>query len=128
MSGVRIAVAPELEGPIMARVEFEMALEVSEDGAERPWTERVRRAAETAGGDLICVLPIPGAESSPREHALVRLPHGGEHRLVAVRETPAGLAVRDEDDIDGQILDFARASVEVLELLRADTGFRALAS
>lgn len=109
----------------MARLEFEMALMIVDDGMERPWTEVVRNAAETAGGDLICVLPAIGEDGGIGDHALVRLPHEEDHRLVAVRQTPEGLAVRDESDIDEDLLEFARASVEVLERLRDDESFRA---
>jgi hypothetical protein len=51
---------------------------------------------------------------------LLRLVDNGASRLVQVRTGKAGLVISEEPDIDADLLGFARASIDVLERLRAD--------
>ena len=96
-----------------------MALEIIER-ADVSWTDAVRQAASAAGGDLIFVLPAAGEDGSFRHRAMVRLVEDEAERLVIVAEEEGGYAVHEEPEIEGDLLQFARASIEVLELMRAD--------
>jgi hypothetical protein len=99
-------------------MELDMALEIIES-AGVAWTEAVRQAAEAAGGDVIFVLPET-AEGAVRHRAMVRLRDRDEERLIAVREEAEGYAVEEEAEIAPDLVEFARASIEVLERLLAD--------
>ena len=111
-------------GVVLPRLEFEMALElVGPD--EKDWTAIVRDAAETAGGDLLFVLPYAendgaSADATPDEHAMVRLVEDGESRLLLVRIDTAGFHLFEEAAIDAGLVRFARASIDVLERLGSD--------
>jgi hypothetical protein len=100
-------------------LEFEMALELC-GGEDRSWTEAVKAAADAAGGDLVFILPAADARGEVREHAMVRLREGGGESLLFVRRAEDGLSVLSEADIDGEVADFARASIAVLERIRTD--------
>lgn len=100
----------------LKRLEFEMALELGGAG-ERPLAETVREAAESAGGDLLFVLPAPDGRGSA---AVVRLFESGRSRLLQVRPAGSAFVVAEEPEIDADLLVFARASIDVLERLRDD--------
>ena len=114
-------------GVVLPRMELEMALEIARPG-EKNWTKIVRDAAETAGGDLLFVLPYAetpdtkdgGSPTNPVEHAMVRLVEDGESRLLLVHAGAAGLHLVEEDAIEAGLVRFARASIDVLERLGSD--------
>ena len=107
--------APAKDALTPARLEFELALEIGE--TERPLAEIARQAAESAGGDLLIALPGPDGSD---ETAVVRLPEGGGSRFVQVRRTEEGYLLAEDSAMDEPLLALARASVDVLERLRAD--------
>jgi hypothetical protein len=96
-----------------------MALEIIKRG-DVSWTDAVRQAAAAAGGELIFVLPAAGEDGSLRHHAMVRLTEEESERLIVVAEEEGGYAVQEEPEIADDLLQFARASIEVLERMRAD--------
>ncbi|HWT30567.1 MAG TPA: hypothetical protein VN240_06010 [Propylenella sp.] len=98
-----------------ARLEFELALEIGD--AERPLGEIAKQAAESAGGDLLFALPGPDGSD---DTAVVRFPEGGGSRFVQVRRTDDGYLLAEDSAMDAPLLGFARASLDVLERLRAD--------
>ncbi len=116
-------------GVILPRMEFEMALEIVAPD-EKNWTAVVRDAAESAGGDLLFVLPHAEtangedggskAEADPTDHAMVRLVEDGESRLLLVRAGAAGFHLVEEEAIEPGLVRFARASIDVLERLSSD--------
>jgi hypothetical protein len=99
----------------LKRLEFEMALEIGGTGG-RSMAERLRDAASAAGGDLLFMLP---AASGNGETAVVRFAEGDGNRLVQVRTWQDTYAISEEPDMDPEMLSFARASIDVLERLRA---------
>ena len=103
----------------MSRLEFEMALEIADIGNTQ-WTDVVRQAARSVNGDFLFVLPVPTKDGTVSDHAFVRLKDTGSSRIVSVWPQDGFLAIRDEADIDAQVLGFARASVDVFERMRAD--------
>jgi hypothetical protein len=111
----------------MSRLEFEMALEIAETGGT-PWTDTVRIAAEATGSDFLFVLPVPADDGGMSECAFVRLPDDENGRIVNVSKDAGMFSVRDEADIDSDLLGFARASIDVLERLKADERVLAAAS
>jgi len=113
--------------PPLSRLEFEMALGIADIGTES-LAEIVRRAAQSVGGNLLFTLPLPVANGPAAEQALVRLKDGDENRIVRVCETDGLLTITDQGDIDTGLLGFARASIEVLERLRADARIVAAAA
>jgi hypothetical protein len=100
----------------LKRLEFEMALELGLPG--ETLAEGVRRAAEATGGELVFVLPAPDG----RARAVVRFVEDRRTVFVEVRPDENGVQhVVADEDIDGAVLGFARASIDVMERLRADT-------
>ena len=110
----------EMERRFMTRHVFEVALEVTNDGAKRPFGERVRRAASAARGDLVCIVPAQDASGEVTEHGIVRLPQEHGYSLIAVHDSPEGLVLRDEAAIDEAVLAFAHSAVSVMEQIGAD--------
>ncbi len=107
---------PSPRGHSLARLEFEMALEIGDNG-EQDVAETVRNAAHSAGGDFVFMLPAPGGKGFT---AMVRLVEDGSSHLLQVRTMERGFAIAGEGEIAAEYLGFARASIEVLERLRAD--------
>lgn len=103
-------------GRSLGRLEFEMGLEIADSG-EQPLSETVRQAAQTAGGDLVFMLPAANGQGVT---AMVRLVEDGRGYFLQVRRADAGFAISEEGDIDADLIGFARASIAVLEQLRAD--------
>ena len=107
--------APKPEASAM-RTAFEKALARSLPG--EPLAERVRWAAAACAGEFLFALPA--ADGAMR--ALVRLgAPGGGSIVLEVRSGGSGestLVV--EEDIDAALLGFARASIAVMEHLKAD--------
>ena len=106
----------DADGRKLRRLQFELALELGDTG-ELPLAETLRQAASDAGGDLLFVLPAPDGDGMA---AVVRLDDDGKDCFLGVRTAEVGFAVSDEADIDANLLGFARASVDVLERLKAD--------
>ena len=104
----------------LQRLQFELALDLSIPGG-RPVQETLARAAETAGADLLFVLPVPRGEGMM---AVVRLAEEGGDCFLQVRTADGGFAITEETDIDKTLLGLARASLEVLQRMLADRGIR----
>lgn len=100
----------------LKRLEFEMALKIGDTIGLGP-AERLRKAAMTVGGDLLFVLPAKDAVGTT---GAVRLVENGSSRFILARISEGGFAILEESDIDADLLGFARASLDVLERLRAD--------
>lgn len=111
------ASSPAKLEPASKRLQFELFLELGD--SRRPFAEAVRRAASSAGGELLFALPAPDGN----EAAIVRLPEDGADCFVQVRPGDTGFVLRQDGEIDADILGFARASVDVLERLKADQRF-----
>ncbi len=107
---------PPVDGKSLKRLELEIALEIG-DTAGRPMAERLRDAVETAGADLLFVLPVPGGNG---ETAVLRFVENGGDRLLLIRTSEESYAISEEAGMDAEILSFARASIDVLERLRGD--------
>jgi hypothetical protein len=105
-----------VEGRGLKRLEFEMALKIGDTIGLGP-AERLRKAAMTVGGDLLFVLPAKDAVGTT---GAVRLVENGRGRFILARISEGGFAILEEGDIDADLLGFARASLDVLERLRAD--------
>ena len=108
--------SPEDDSRRLQRLQFEVALEIADAGG-RPFPEVLQKAAVVAGGEVL--LTLPGRDGNGAM-GLLRLVESGMTRLVEVRIGEAGLVVTEEADIDADLLGFARASIDVLERLRAD--------
>ena len=100
----------------LQRLEFEMALEIGEAGG-RSFYESLQSAADVAGGEILFVLPAAGGKGAT---GLLRLMRDGKGRFVQVRTGDAGFTILEDEAIDAGLLGFARASIDVLERLRAD--------
>jgi hypothetical protein len=106
----------DADGRKLRRLQFELALELGDTGA-LPLAETLRQAADDAGGDLLFVLPAPDGDGMA---AVVRLSDDGKDCFLGIRTADVGFAISDEAEIDADLLGFARASVDVLERLKAD--------
>lgn len=108
------------DGHGLQRLQFELALDMSAtDG--RPPTETLAHAAQSAGVELLFVLPSPNGKDVT---AIVRLVDEGIDYFLQVGSTPAGFAVEDEADMDKTLLGLARASVDVLQRMSSDHNIR----
>jgi hypothetical protein len=116
MFNLRAKAAPPANGRSLKRLEFEMALELADTG-DRPHPELIRQAAATAGADLLFVLPAPDGSGVT---SVVRLAENGGDRLLQVRTADDGFAICEEAEMNPETLSFARASIDVLERLKAD--------
>ena len=114
-------------GSAISKLEFQLALEIA-GGEGKPWTDVVRQAAQATGSDVLFILPLPAADGAMNDHAVVRLNDGSEGRIVHVSEEDGVLAVQDEPEIDADLLGFARASIDVLERIKADAKVTAAGS
>jgi hypothetical protein len=108
-------VGPDDGGRKLKRLHFELMLELA-DANRRPFADIVRRAAESAGGDLLFALPA----ADGGQIAIVRLSEDGSDCFLQVRSAEIGFAITQDGEIDTDLLGFARAAVDVLERLRAD--------
>ena len=104
------------DGRRLKRLEFEMALEFGDAGG-MPFRETLEKAAATAGGEVLFVLPATGERSAT---GLIRTLEGGQSHFIQVRVGDGGFTVLQDDQIEADLLGFARASIDVLERLRAD--------
>jgi hypothetical protein len=100
----------------LRRVEFEMVLETGDAGG-KPFAESLQKAAAVAGGEVLFVLPAAGGVGAT---GLLRLVEEGASCFVQVRAAEIGFIISEEAEIDADLLGFARASIDVLERLRAD--------
>jgi hypothetical protein len=108
------------DGRSLQRLQFERALNVR-TGAARPPNETLAYAAQSAGADLLFVLP--GLRGSAPT-AVVRLVDDGVDHFLEVVTTPSGFVVSDEAAMDPTLLRLARASVDVLQRMSADRSIR----
>ena len=100
----------------LQRLQFELALDMSAtDG--RPPAETLTHAAETAGAELVFVLPMPSRDGFT---AVVRLADEGRDYFLQVGTADGGFAVADEAEMDKILLGLARASVDVLRRMSED--------
>ena len=98
------------------RLHFELALELG-FASKRPLHETLWNALNTAGCDVILQLPTPDAEGVI---TIVRLRENGQEGFLQVRMAECGFAIADEAEIDPDLLSFARASIDVLDRVKAD--------
>lgn len=96
-----------------------MVLDIIE-GQDLNWADAVRQAAQASGGELIFVLPDAHEDGSVRNRAMVRLTEDETERLIVVAERDDGYEVQEEPEIADDLIQFARASIDVLERMRAD--------
>lgn len=99
----------------LMRLHFELALELGVAG-RRPLRETLDTAVATAGCDIALQLPTRDAAAVL---TVVRLREAGRDAYLQIRVTETGFDVADEADIDADLLGFARASIDVLERLKA---------
>ncbi len=111
--------ATGVSGRGLQRLQFELALHLSVVG--RPVAEALARAAETAGADLVFVLPAPNGEGMM---GVVRLNDEGSDFFLQVGTEKAGFPVSEEAEMDKTLLGLARASVDVLQRMSADRNIR----
>jgi hypothetical protein len=104
----------------LRRLQFELALDLSLPGG-RPMAETLASAAETAGVDLLFVLP---AASGHAMTGVVRVSEEGSDSFLQVRPADGGFAVLDEAEMEGNLLRLARASVDVFQRMSADKAIR----
>jgi hypothetical protein len=107
-------------GPGMQRLQFELALDLSVPGV-RPVKETLAHAAETAGVDLLFVLPTANGKGTT---AVVRMVEEGSDAFLQVRTADDGFAVSDEKQMDKALLQLARTSLDVLRRMSADSAIR----
>jgi hypothetical protein len=104
----------------LQRLQFELALDMSASDA-RPPKETLAHAAQSAGADLLFVLPAPRGNGMT---AVIRLVDDGVDHFLQVGTADAGFAVSDEAAMDQTLLGLARASVDVLQRMSADRSIR----
>ncbi len=106
------------ESPVrkLVRLHFELALELG-FASRQPLDETLWNALNTAGCDVILQLPTPDAEGVI---TVVRLRENGQQGFLQVRMSESGFEIADENEIDPELLSFARASIDVLERVKAD--------
>ena len=106
------------ESPVrkLVRLHFELALELG-FASKRPLHETLWNALNTAGCDVILQLPTPDAEGVI---TIVRLREAEQEGFLQVRLAEYGFAIADEAEIHPDLLSFARASIDVLDRIRAD--------
>ena len=104
----------------MQRLQFELALDLSIPG-DRSVLETLTHAAETAGADLVFVLPTSNGRGTT---AVIRLTDEGSDSFLQVRTADGGFAVSDEAQMDRTLLQLARASVDVLQRMSSDSAIR----
>jgi hypothetical protein len=108
------------DGRGLQRLHFELALEMSAVD-ERPPKETLAHAAQSAGADLLFVLPAPRGNGVT---AVIRLVDEGTDYFLQVGSVDSGFAVSDEAAMDQTLLGLARASVDVLQRMSADRSIR----
>jgi hypothetical protein len=112
---------PRADGTDLPRMQLELALELA-DAGECSLAEKVAQAANAAGADLLFTLPAPNGMGMS---ALLRLNDDGDNRFLEIRTAETGLSISEGEEIDGNLLSLARASVEVLQRIGADPMIRA---
>lgn len=101
----------------LQRLQFELALDMSAmDG--RPPAETLSHAANTAGAELVFMLPKPSGDGLM---AVVRLPDEERDLYLQVETADPGFDVADEAAMDQTLLALARASIEVMTRVSEDT-------
>ena len=109
-----------VDGRSLQRLQFELALDMSAtDG--RPPKETLAHAAQSAGADLLFVLPAPRGKGMT---AVIRLVDEGVDHFLQVGSGESGFAIFDETDMDRTLLGLARASVDVLQRMSSDRSIR----
>lgn len=104
----------------LRRLQFELALDLSLPGG-RPVEETLASAAETAGVDLLFVLP---AANGHEMTGVVRVSEEGNNSFLQVKTAAEGFAVLDEAEMDKAVLGLARTSLDVLQRMSADKAIR----
>lgn len=103
----------------LPRLELEMALELG--GSDQDcWIDLIRDATAAAGGELLFVLPCPASNGEVRQRAMIRLREDERNCLVFVCQSDDGHVILEEDQIDADLAEFACATVNVMQHLRAD--------
>jgi hypothetical protein len=105
----------------LRRLQFELALDLSLP-AGRPIQETLAQAAQTAGVDLLFVLPAPNGQGVT---GVVRISEEGRDTFLQVRPADGGFSVADEETMDQTLLRLARASLDIFQRMSADRVLRA---
>jgi hypothetical protein len=85
-----------------------------------PSVGALKSAADTAGADLLLVLPTPEGRIS----AVLRFKEDEGESFLQVATTDSGFEVREETDMNEPLLGLARASADVLERMSRDRAIR----
>jgi hypothetical protein len=104
----------------LRRLQFELALDLSLPGG-RPVQETLASAAETAGVDLLFVLPAANGHAMT---GVVRVSEEGTDSFLQVKPADGGFVVADEAEMDKAVLGLARTSLDVLQRMSADSAIR----
>ncbi len=112
---------PRADGTELARMQIERALVIA-GSEEHPLASTVAQAAESAGADLLLMLPALDGDGVT---AVVRVSDATGERFLQVQIGAAGVTVREADQIEANLLSLARASVEVFQRIGADEAIRA---
>jgi len=104
----------------LQRLQFELALDMSA-ADNRPPVETLKHAADTAGAEIVFILPAPRGKGIT---AMVRLIDEDRDTFLQVRSAEFGFAVTDEAETDQLLLGLARASVDVMRRLSGDGSFQ----
>jgi len=99
----------------LMRLHFELALERGVTG-QQSLQDTLVSAVATAGCDVAAELPTRDATGVL---TIVRLREDGRDGFLQIRTAESGFDIVDEIDIEPALLSFARASIDVLERLKA---------
>lgn len=103
----------------LPRLELEMALDLGETD-QRSWADRVRDATKAAGGELLFMLPDPNRNDEIRQRAMILLREDEHVCLIFVCQSDEGYTILDGHQIEPDLAEFALATVNVMQHLRAD--------
>lgn len=103
----------------LPRLEQELA-RFPGNGDERPWIQQITDAVTAADGELLFVLPDPDDQGEIRQHAMIRFQEDDEDCLVFLCEGDDGFILKTGEQIESNLVEFARATATVMQHLRAD--------
>jgi hypothetical protein len=112
---------PPAEDADLPRMQLELALELADSG-DAPLADKIAKAAENAGADLLFMLPTPDGEGMS---AVVRVGDDGDDRFLQIRTAETGMTVSEGEEMDPYFLRLARSSVDVLRKIGDDETIRA---
>ena len=103
----------------LPRLEQELSRHPDHDD-NRPWIEQVTDAINAANGELLFVLPDPDEDGAIRQRAMIRLQEEEEDCLVYLCQAEDGFVLKTGEQIETHLAEFARATANVMQHLRAD--------